>query len=153
MAASGVCSAMSALGTVGSMTAASMTVLEAVRRFRSLASVVSGLDVGACEPHELETLIAGVREGQQALDRLVLLSGVAAERHGAESKGRGAHGTLLGDGRRVRGRTARRETDRARAVATLGRVGAAVDAGRIGAAQVDAIALALKGLSTTSSSC
>ncbi len=147
MAASGVCSAMSALGTVGSMTAASMTVLEAVRRFRSLASVVSGLDVRACEPHELETLIAGVREGQQALDRLVLLIGVAAERHGAESKGRGAHGTLLGDGRRVRGRTARRETDRARTVATLGRVGAAVDDGRIGAAQVDAIATALNGLS------
>ncbi|MDX1450638.1 MAG: hypothetical protein R3246_16440, partial [Acidimicrobiia bacterium] len=77
----------------------------------------------------------------------VMLIATAATRHEVESKGRGAVGTLLGDGRRVRGRTAHREAERARTVSTIGRLRSAVEAGRVGAAQVDAISAAIKGLS------
>ncbi len=91
-------------------------------------------------------LTAGVRAGQQALDRMVMLIGAAADAQAAEGLGRGAHGTLLGDGHAVGGRAARREVDRARLLGDLPLVAAAVSAGRIGAGQVDAIVLAAKGL-------
>lgn len=72
---------------------------------------------------------------------------MAAERHAAESRGRGAHGTLLGDGHQVRGRDARLEVGRACTAAALSKVGAAVEQGRIGGVQVDAIARVATGLS------
>ena len=125
----------------------SVTVTEAVDTFRSLATVVSGLDVGVCEPDELQALTAGVRDGQAALDRLLIRVGAEAHRHEQQhGKGRGTQGTMLGDGTRVRGRTARRETDRAHTATNLDRVGTAVDQGRIGVAQVDAITHATEGV-------
>ncbi len=130
----------------GDETIGRLTVSDAGRLFRSLGSAVSALDLAACEPDDLIELIASVRDGQRALDRLVMLIGMAAEGHAAESRGRGAVGTLLGDGRRVRGRTAHREAERARAVAKFSRLESAVASGRIGTAQVDAITLAVKNL-------
>ncbi len=73
--------------------------------------------------------------------------GIAAEAHAAKGRGRGPHGVLLADGHSVRGRTARREVDRARTIAVLPRMAVAFEAGRIGAAQIDAVALAGRGLS------
>ncbi len=75
-----------------------------------------------------------------------MMIAAAADAQAAEGLGRGAHGTLLGDGHAVRGRAARREADRARLLGDLPLVAAAVTAGRIGAGQVDAIVLAVKGL-------
>ncbi len=124
----------------------SVSVADAIAVFASLGSLVSDLDVGSCEPDDLVVLTAGVRVGQRALDRLVMLIGAAAEAHEAEGWGRGAHGVLLGDGHAVRGRAARREVARARLLGDLPMFAAAVAAGRVGAAQVDAIALAAKGL-------
>ncbi len=124
----------------------SVSVADAVASFRSLQSVVGGVDVAVCQPSELQALTAGVREGQAALDRLLIRIGAVAHRQEQEGIGRGAHGTMLGDGSRVRGRTARREADRARTAASMSRVGEAVGEGSIGAAQVDAIAAAAKGL-------
>ena len=124
----------------------SVTVAEAAELFRSLQTVVAGVDVAACEPEDLQTLTAGVRVGQQAFDRLLIRIGAAAHRHEDEGRGRGAQATMLGDGSKVRGRTAAREAERAQTAANMDHVGAAVDDGRIGAAQVDAITQAAKGL-------
>jgi len=135
------------MATNGGVFSGSVTVTDAVETFRSLATVAAGLDVGSCEPGELQTLTAGVRDGQQALELLLIRIGVVADHHDAAGKGRGAHGTMLGGGSKVRGRTARHEADRAKTAAGLSRVGEAVDQGRIGAAQVDAIARAARDLS------
>ena len=76
--------------------------------------------------------------------------GVAADRRSADSAGGDpdAHETLLGDGRRVRGSTARREVARSRTAAELSKVGGAVDRGEIGGEQVDAITRACRDLSS-----
>ena len=98
------------------------------------------------EPSELRSLTAGVRDGQATLDRLLIRIGVAADVHEDEHRGRGAQGTLLGDGSRVRGHTARKEAARAKTARAMNHVSDAVDEGRIGAAQVDAITNAAAGL-------
>ncbi len=121
-------------------------VADAVDAFRSLDSVVGGVDVYSLEPVGLQTLADGVREAQAVLDRLLIRIGVAADDHDAEGRGRGAQATMLGDGSRVRGRTARRDVDRARTAAAMPGVRDAIDCGRIGAAQVDAITHATRGL-------
>ncbi len=131
----------------GDVTISSSPVASAVWSFRSLGAVVDALDLSACEPDDLVELVGGIRDGQEALDRLVVLVALAAERHALDSKGRGAVGTLLGSGHRVRGRTARREAERAKTVSKLGRLGAAVEAGLVGAAAIDAFSAAIKGLS------
>ena len=114
---------------------------------RVMGKGVLGLDVDGCEPDDLQVLTAGVRDGRAALDRLLIQVGATAHRHEQQhGKGRGAQGTMLGDGSKVRGATARRETDRAHTATNLDRVGTAVDQGRIGAAQVDAITHATKEL-------
>ena len=123
-----------------------VSVADAVEAFASLATVVSGLDVMGLEPSELRSLTAGVRDGQATLDRLLIRIGVAADVHDDEHRGRGAQGTLLGDGSRVRGHTARKEAARARTARAMNHVSDAVDEGRIGAAQVDAITNAAAGL-------
>ena len=124
-----------------------VSVREAVDAFRSLQTVISGLDLPSLEPAELQSLTAGVRDGQEILDRVLIRIGVIADAQDAEGRGRGAQATMLGDGSRVRGRTARKEADRARTAADMPGVGDAVDAGRIGAAQIDAITQAAKDLS------
>lgn len=124
-----------------------VTVGEAVDAFRSLQAVVAGLDLGSMEPGQLQSLTAGVRDGQETLDRLLIRIGMVADVQDAEGRGRGAQATMLGDGSRVRGHTARKEADRARTAAEMPGVGNAVDTGRIGAAQVDAITQAAKDLS------
>ncbi len=124
-----------------------VSVREAVDAFRSLQTVVSGLDLPSLEPAELQSLTAGVRDGQEILDRVLIRIGMIADAQDAEGRGRGAQATMLGDGSRVRGRTARKEADRARTAADMPGVGDAVDAGRIGAAQIDAITQAAKDLS------
>jgi len=125
----------------------SVSVTAAVETFRSLSTVVSGIDVARCQPNELQELTAGIRSGQHALDVLLMKVGVVADRQEAGGRGRGAQGTMLGDGSRVRGHTARREAERAKTAAGMSKVGAAVDEGRIGATQVDAIAQAARDLS------
>jgi hypothetical protein len=62
-------------------------------------------------------LTAGVREGQRALDALLMRIGAAVELH--HHRGEDAVGVLLGDGSGVRGLTARREAERARTAAGL----------------------------------
>jgi hypothetical protein len=121
------------------------SVIDAVDRCRALRKIRAGIDIAACPPHELRYLTAGVRDGQQALDALLMLIGAAADTH--QDQGEDAVGVLLGDGSGVRGLTARREAERARTAAGLTRVGAAVAEGLIGAAQVDAITTAAKNLS------
>ncbi len=124
----------------------SLSVADAVDVFRSLGSVVSAVEVGSCSPDDLVVLTAGVRAGQQALDRMVTQIASTADAHAVDGRGRGAQGVLLGDGHAVRGRTAHRETDRARTSTALSKVAAAVAAGRVGGAQVDAITFSAKGL-------
>ncbi len=131
----------------GEVVEGSPSVSSVVRLFRSLDGAVNALDLTACEPDELVELVAGVRDGQMACDRLLVLVAAAADQHARQSKGRGAVGTLLGDGRKVRGRTAHREAERARTVSKLGGLAAAVESGRMGAAHIDAISAAIKGLS------
>lgn len=97
-------------------------------------------------PDELSELTSAVRSAQQALELMLVEIGMAAEDQAGEHRGSGAHGTLLGDGTRVRGRTARCEADRSRLAAEFDKVAAALRAGRIGAAQVDAIAGAANSL-------
>jgi len=125
----------------------SVSVTDAVETFRSLRTVVAAVAVARCKPEDLRELTAGIRAGQEALDALLIEVGIAADRQEAEGKGRGAQGTMLGDGSQVRGRTARREAERAKTAAGIDKVGDAVRAGRIGAAQVDAISRAAKDLS------
>ncbi|MDH3303169.1 MAG: HNH endonuclease, partial [Acidimicrobiia bacterium] len=72
-----------------------------------------------------------------------------ADRLAVESRdpsGSDAHGMLSGDGRRVRGSTARREAARSKTAAMMSRVGAAVERGELGGAQVDAITNAARDL-------
>ena len=126
--------------------ARTVSVSDAVETFRSLDSVVSGVGVWSLDPAGLQTLADGVRDAQAALDRLLIRIGVAADTHDAEGRGRGAQATMLGDGSRVRGRTARRDAARSRTAASMPGVGEAVDNGRIGAAQIDAITQAATGL-------
>ncbi len=121
-------------------------IVDAVDAFQALHSIVSGLHVGRCEPGELEALTAAVRVGQEALDRVLLKIAVAAERQDEAGRGRGAQATMLGDGSRVRGHTARKEVARAKIATGMSRVGDAVDEGRIGSAKVDAIAAAVRDL-------
>ena len=124
----------------------SVSVTEAINKFRSLDAVSSSVDVWSLDPADLQRLTDGIRDGQAALDRLLIRIGVAAHAHDEDGRGRGAHATMLGDGSRVRGRTARRDADRARTAAAMPGVGNAVGSGRIGAAQVDAITQATKDL-------
>ncbi len=127
----------------------SIPVTEAVEVFEMLSPLVGGVDVGECSPSELRELTVGARAGQQAIERLLMRIGVAADRLAAEGRdpsGSGAHGTLLGDGRSVRGSTARREAARSKTAASMNKVGEAVERGEIGGAQVDAITSAAKGL-------
>lgn len=124
----------------------SVSVAEAVQSFRTLRVLVARVDVFACRPDELQALTEGVREGQEAFDRLLIRVGVAADRQEQTGVGRGAQATMLGDGSRVRGRTARREATRSETAATMPNIGEAVEQGRIGAAQVDAIAAAVRDL-------
>ena len=131
----------------GDLAVDSRSVSSIVRLFRSLGAAVEALDLAACGPDELAELVAGVRDGQEAFDRLLILVANSAEEHALESKGRGAIGTLLADGRRVRGRTARREVERARTVSKLSQVRAAVFSGDVGTAEIDAISAACKRLS------
>jgi hypothetical protein len=92
--------------------------------------------------------MAGIRDGQQALDALLMQIGAAADM--GQDHGQDAVGVLLGDGSGVRGLTARREAERARTAAGLARVGAAMADGLVGVAQVDAITAAAKNLSAAS---
>ncbi len=126
--------------------AETVSVSDAIETFRALDSVVSGVGVWSLDPASLQTLADGARDAQAALDRLLIRIGVAADAHDTEGRGRGAQATMLGNGSRVRGRTARRDAGRARTAASMPGVGAAVDSGRIGAAQIDAITQAAKGL-------
>jgi hypothetical protein len=93
------------------------SVIDAVDRCRALRKIRAGIEIAACQPHELRYLTAGVREGQQALDALLMLIGAAADTH--SDHGDDAVGVLLGDGSGVRGVTARREAERARTAAGL----------------------------------
>lgn len=131
----------------GSVASESLSVTEAVETFRALRAVGGGIDVASCGPSELRLLTAGIRDGQRALDALLMRVGAAADAQQDRGDGEDAAGVFLGNGSAVVGRAAHREADRARTAAGLSRVGAAVEAGLIGAAQVDAIALAAKGLS------
>lgn len=131
----------------GGVAVGSSPVASAVRLFRSLGAAVDAVDVSACGPDDLVELVAGIRDGQAALDCLMIRIGVVAERHALDSRGRGVVGTLLGDGRRVRGRTAHREAERARTVSKFRRLELAVRAGLVGAAQIDAITAAIENLS------
>jgi hypothetical protein len=131
----------------GGDTIGSSPVLSAVRLFRLFGAAVDAVDLSGCEPDDLVELVAGVREGQQALDRVMVFVALVAGQHALESKGRGVVGTLLGDGRRVRGRTAHAEAERARTVSKFRRLEVAVHAGLVGAAQIDAISAAIRGLS------
>ncbi len=128
----------------------SVPVVEAVEVFGLLVPLVGGVDVASCSADELGDLTAAARLGQQAIESLLMRVGVAADRRAADGDdptGSGAHGTLLGDGRRVRGATARREAARSKTAAAMRRVGAAVERGELGGAQVDAITNAAKDLS------
>jgi len=114
-----------------------------------LTPLVGGVDVAACSAAELRDLTSGARVAQTAIESLLMRIGVAADRlvtDGHDTSGSGAHGTLLGDGRRVRGSTARREAARSRIAATMSKLGDAIDRGEIGGAQVDAITTATKDL-------
>jgi hypothetical protein len=71
-------------------------VIDAVDRCRALRKIRAGIDIAACPPHELRYLTAGVRDGQQALDALLMLIGAAADTH--QDQGEDAVGVLLGDG-------------------------------------------------------
>ncbi len=122
------------------------SVASAIERFGSLLPLVVGVDIGRCGDEELAALTASVREGQQALDVLLMRIAVVAEQRAQDGTGRGAHGTLLGDGRSIRGRAARQEAARAKAAAELSKVGEAMMAGCIGAEQVDAITRASRSL-------
>ncbi len=124
----------------------SVSVAVAVASFGSLRELVARVDVFRCDPNELQALTAGVREGQEALDRLLIRVGVAADRQEQDGVGRGAQATMLGYGSRVRGQAARREAARSETAAAMPNVGEAVEQGRIGAAQIDAISAAMKDL-------
>ena len=127
----------------------SIPVTEAVEVFEMLKPLVGGVDVTACSTAELRELTAGARVGQQAIESLLMRVGVAADRlvaDGQDTTGSGAHGTLLGDGRRIRGSMARREAARSKTAASMSKVGDAVDRGELGGAQVDAIANAARNL-------
>lgn len=119
----------------------SVTVTEAWGVLTSLSALVGGVDVAACSSDDLRRLTGGARDGQRAIEALLMRVGVAADRLSvsSDSGDPDAHGTLLGDGRRVRGSTARREAARCRTAAELSKVGGAVDRGEIGAEQVDAV--------------
>ncbi|MDH3299168.1 MAG: HNH endonuclease [Acidimicrobiia bacterium] len=127
-----------------------MTVTEAIGVLTSLSALVGGVDVATCSSDELRSITSGARDGQQAIEALLMRVGMAAERlsddEGGDARGPGAHETLLGDGRRVRGSTARREAARSHTAAALSKVGAAVDRGEIGGDQVDAITRAARDL-------
>ena len=125
----------------------SVSVAEAIEAFSGLGSVVAGLNVAGCRPDQLQDLTAGIRRGQRTLELLLVKVGVAADIHESQGEGRGAQATMLGDGSHVRGSTARQETARARTASSMRKVGEAVDEGRIGTEQIDAIARAVKDLS------
>lgn len=113
----------------------------------SLGDAVVAADLAGLGSDDLAGLTQAARAGQQAIETLLMRVGVAADRLAAAGRTeRDAHGVLLGDGRVVRGRTARREADRAKTAAELGRIGNAVEQGRLGGAHVDAIGQAAKGL-------
>ncbi len=131
----------------GDETIGSSPVASAVRLFRSLGAALDAVDLSACEPDDLVELVAGIRHGQAALDRVMVLVALVSEQHLLESKGRGIVGTLLDDGRHVKGRTAHREAERARTVSKFRRLELAVHAGLVGAAQIDAISAVIRGLS------
>jgi len=135
------------MAVAGLVFSGSVSVAEAVDAFRTLSTIGAGIDVASCEPHELRSLTAGIREGQRAFDSLLMRVGAAADARQGHGDGEDAPGMFLGDGSQVRGRTARREADRARTAAGMSRDGAAVEEGLIGSAQVDAIAQAAKNLS------
>ncbi len=119
---------------------------KAVELFHTLRDTVLEVDLTVCRPDDLAELTAAVRAAQQSLELILVEIAIAAEAQAVRSGGRGAHGTLLGDGSRVRGRTARREADRGQLASEFDKVGRALRAGRIGAVQIDAIAGAAKGL-------
>jgi len=117
------------------------------RLLADLRRLVAGVDVGDFGPDELRELTSDVRAGQQALDGLLIRIGMAAEHHHEKGRGRGAEGVLLGDGRAVRGSTARREAARSRTASRFGRLADAVNAGRLGGEHLDVIARAAATLS------
>ena len=126
----------------------SFDVLHAVEVLSGLKPLAAVVDVGSCNSHELDRLTAGVRAGQRALESLLMRIGMVAERRSASSgRGKDAHELLLGDGRAVRGSKARREAAWAKTASELDKLEAAVNSGRIGVPQLDAITQAAKGLS------
>ncbi len=130
------------------LTDGSVTVAEAVGVLSSLSALIGGVDVATCSADDLRRLTGGARDGQQAIETLLMRVGMRADRLSADSGGScsDAHGTLLGDGRRVRGSTARREAARSRTAAEFSKVGAAVDRGELGGEQIDAITRAARDL-------
>ncbi len=128
------------------MFSGSVSVADAVEAFRDLRSLTMGVKVARCGPTELRELTEGIRDGQEALDVLLIEVGIVAAEQEAHGRGRGPQATMMGDGSRVRGAKARREADRSKTAAKMDKVGDAVKEGRIGAAQVNAIAQAAKGL-------
>jgi len=117
------------------------------RLLADLHQSAAGVDVGACGPDELRELTRNVRAGQRALDSLLIRIGMAAERLHERGRGRGLEGTLLGDGRAVRGSTARREAARTRTAARSAKLAEALHAGRLGGEHLDVIARTTAGLS------
>ncbi len=137
------------------------TVAELQRVLGLLASAATGAEVDACSVDQLQELADTIADGRRALDGVSTRVGMAADRLAAESEysagsapgatpGRaGAADVLRGRRNRSRSSSVRRDAQRAKAAASLEKVGAAVEQGLLGGDQLDSFARACRGLTPT----
>jgi hypothetical protein len=137
----------------------SATMAEVFRVLGLLAPAAADADLDACSVDQLQQLADAIADGRRTLDGLATRVGMAADRLAASSSssaenscghspGRvGAADVLRGSRNRARSSSVRKDAERAKAAAALGKVGAAVEQGLLGGDQLDSFARACRGLS------
>ncbi|MEZ5411547.1 MAG: HNH endonuclease signature motif containing protein [Acidimicrobiales bacterium] len=109
---------------------------------RAIASEIGLLDLSGLDPGGLTEIVAAGRRVERSVAGLLVRAAQRADELAADGVGPGAEGTLGGNGE-VSASTVRSETARAGAAAALPSFAAALSAGSIGAAHLDAAARAL----------
>ncbi|MEL7156784.1 MAG: DUF222 domain-containing protein [Actinomycetota bacterium] len=110
-----------------------------LRALADLPLLASTTPIEALSAEGLADVLHVVRQGQAALASLVVRIGVQADALAVDGRSPPAPDLLSGHGR-TRGRTARTEADRAKAVKRLPKLGDAVQTGRMGPDALDSLA-------------
>jgi hypothetical protein len=126
-------------GIVGS---APLSVDELIWMLEGLSPAVTGVPLDGLGHDVWQRLADVARDGQRALDNLIVRIGVVVDRQ-AELEGdrsRRAEEVLLGSRAKVRARTARRDAKRSQVAGAMDLVGQAVDQGRLSGEALDSLA-------------